>query len=207
VNTDNAQETESGEYSAVRYEGRTPLGLSCKVYIAPHSTLGFLVKIALTAADGYTPTDHPAKFYSYDPSNGTYQSPEQISPSQSLVLTSISLLDPSIPADPNQIPDYISNVELFQFSRLEFVTGTDVAQFQDHLNQATLDPSSFESYITSLNKVVSLDMAALHGDHYDFPSCRNFQAAGVDSIIFDFRRSDDDHDDDHEDDHDHDHQN
>lgn len=197
---------EEGEATlkAVRYDGRTSLGLTCKLYLS-QSQQRVLVKVDYTAADGYRPADDFAVFKKYDPSTGRYDEPEEVTDGSQLVLASLRLNaghSDELNPDFNEIPNYIQRVELFQSSRIELRSETNKETFLNALVLATTPGSQFEDVQATLNQIVNIDLAARHGDHYDFPNCRNFQASGVEEITYHIGES---HEEDEEEDHDHDH--
>ena len=87
----------------------------------------------------------------------------------------MSLTDPNVTPDPNQINNYINNVTLSQFSRIDFAAGVNSTSFRASLESALTNGSNFASNFDSLDKINLVTLGLLHNDHYHFPTCINMR--------------------------------
>lgn len=187
------------ESMAVVYSGRTPLGRSCNLYISQHDSLGYLLKVEHSTHDGHQPSDNTASMVYFKPENGRFYDVSDSPEGATLTLAGIRLKDDHLTPDLNELSQYIQDVQLVQFLKVNFFESANLAEFESAL-QSVLD--SREENLDQLDKISSLDMISLHIDHYHNPSCANFSPELVTMTSFKISHGEDEHNDD---DHNHDH--
>ncbi len=200
---------------AVKYEGRDTQGRTCDFFVTimeeegDHSAHAhsLALKMNYTTLDGHKPHAGEAQFYLYDSSNGTYYPEDSNKPNTTLSLLSVSLKDPDLVADPNLINDYIANVELDQYLRVEFNQNADVELFEEALESVLAGGTTLEQNLDVFSSVQLLSMGTAHGDHYHFPACLNFAPVSVEETLFELAGHDHDEEEDHDLEEDHDHDN
>lgn len=189
------QTTTEIQAKAIKYIGRTPIGQTCNLYISQHEDLGYLLKIEHSTHDGHQPSDDKGEMVSFLPENGRFYDIEDSPEGAKLTLSAIRLNDENLTPDLNQLTEYIQNVQLEQFLKVNFTDGLDLAAFETAIHLA-LEHDEFNS--AQLNMVSSLDMITLHIDHYHNPSCMNFSPDSINEVEFKLGHDDGDHDHDHD---------
>jgi hypothetical protein len=160
------------------------------LYKIKYLTSAFMVTFTLISMTSCTGSESSSS------TGNNSRNPSTPTPSenQSLVLLSMKHIDENATTDANNLAGHLRALELEHFFQVEFKKATDHHDFIHDLEETLELVAPNAAELSSVDRIERIDMGLLHGNHYHYPSCRDYSAVSVEETIFEMDGHDHDHD-------------